>query len=104
MTSDGGAHFAPPSRRRAERALFLAGVAALAVSVVCIVVGADLQTGFVVLGASCVLGGIAERARTDPSAWRFDPGKIERQVFLIALGTVAVVGSVAGLVQIAGNV
>jgi len=35
---------------------------------------------------------------------RLDPGRIERQVFLIALGTVAVVGSLAGLAQMMGNV
>lgn len=101
MKARSGGHLAPPASRTIERVLFGLGAVAFVLFVICAVAGAEARTGFVMLFASCVFGGIVDRMRTDPSAWRLRPGKVERLVLLIVLGTVSAVMGLAGLVQIA---
>ncbi len=101
MKARSGGHLAPPPSRRVERVLFGVGAVAFVLFVICAVAGSEARTGFVMLFASCVFGGIVDRMRTDPSAWRLSPGKAERRALLIALGTVSAVMGLAGLIQIA---
>ena len=101
MKARSGGHLAPPAGRTVERVLFGVGAVAFVLFVVCAVTGAEARTGLVMVVASCVFGGIADRMRTDPSAWRLSPGKVERRVWLIVLGTASAVMGLAGLIQIA---
>ena len=102
MTQDRGSHLAPPRSRTIESVLFGGGMVVLAIGAISAMVGADATSALVMLGASCIFGGIVERMRTDPSAWKLQPGGIERRVVLVVLGTLSALMGLAAVFQIAG--
>lgn len=103
MTQDRASHVAPPRSRAAERVLFGVGAGALALGLISAIIGADAQSGFVMLGAACLFGGIVERMRTDPSAWKLQPRSVERRVVLVVLGMGSALLGLGAVVQIAGS-